>query len=299
MSPGCHWAAKAQRTPSNKTYASLAAAAVLAAWAAGASLAAAAEAPRWPSAEDMARALRERPMPQVPHRTNPPNQSSLPKVPNLHNLPNTANSPGTTPSNSIDIETLARSASRLNDTADRQESASPVRIFITLDMPRPSLRLLAEQASRGGATLVLRGLKNQSMRQTVAAVGDILGAPITPDGAIKGAVKDASSSPHWIIDPQAFERHGITRAPTFAVDLGPMGISASEPEACRTHCAEPEASVSPGTKGRHRHVLIAGDVSLAHALQAIALEVPEAAARVTPILTRLQGGRPSPATRQP
>jgi conjugal transfer pilus assembly protein TrbC len=248
----------------------------------------------------MARALRERPILQVPHRTNPPSQSSLPKVPNLYNLPNTADSPGTTPSNAINIEALARSANRLNYTADRQESASPVRIFITLDMPRPSLRLLAEQASRGGATLVLRGLKNQSMRQTVAAAGDVLGAPGTPDGAIKGAVKGASSSPHWIIDPQAFERHGITRAPTFAVDLGPTGTSASEPEACRTHCAEPEAqAASPGAKGLNRHVLIAGDVSLAHALQAIAREVPEAAARVTPILTRLQGGRPSPAKRQP
>jgi conjugal transfer pilus assembly protein TrbC len=245
----------------------------------------------------MAHALRERPMPQVPHRTNPPSLSNLPKVPNL---PKPADSPATTPSNSIDIETLARSAGRLNYTADGQESASPVRIFITLDMPRTSLRLLAEQASRGGATLVLRGLKNQSMRQTVAAVGDILGAPGTADGAMKGAVKGATPSPHWIIDPQAFERHGITLAPTFAVDLGPMGTSASEPEACRAHCAEPDAqAASPGTKGRHRHVLISGDVSLAHALQAIAREMPEAAARVTPILTRLQGGRPSPAKRQP
>jgi len=296
MNPGTHWATNARRTPSRRTYAILAATAVFAACAASASPAAAAAPPRWPSTEDMARALRERPIPQVPHRTNPPSHSSLPKVPNLHNLPNTANSPGTAPSNAIDIEALARSASRLNDTADGQESASPVRIFITLDMPGPSLRLLAEQASRGGATLVLRGLKNQSMRQTVATVGDILGAPGTPDGAVTGA----SPSPHWIIDPQAFERHGITRAPTFAVDLGPMGTSASEPEACRAHCAEPDAqAASPGAKGLNRHVLIAGDVSLAHALQAIAREVPEAAARVTPILTRLQGGRPSPAKRQP
>jgi conjugal transfer pilus assembly protein TrbC len=235
-------------------------------------------------------------MPQVPHRTNPPSQSSLPRVPNLHNLPSTADSPGTTPSNAIDIEALARSAGRLTDTVAGQESTSPVRIFITLDMPRPSLRLLAEQASRGGATLVLRGLKNQSMRQTVAAVGDILGAPGTQDGAIRGA----SPSPHWIIDPQAFERHGITRAPTFAVDLGPVGTTTSEPETCRTHCAEPEAqAASPGTKSRNRHVLIAGDVSLAHALEAIAREVPEAASRVTPILTRLQGSSPSPAKRQP
>lgn len=157
-------------------------------------------------------------------------------------------------------------------------------------MPPQSLRLLAEQAARSGATLVLRGLKNQSMRQTVAAVADVLGLP----------AQSGTPSPHWIIDPEAFERHRITRAPTFVVDLGAGTATPSEPEVCRTSCAEPDASSkSPPTKARDRYVLVAGDVSLAHALNTLVREVPEAGERFSATLSRLEGGRERPGRASP
>jgi len=157
-------------------------------------------------------------------------------------------------------------------------------------MPLQSLRLLAEQAARSGATLVLRGLKNQSMRQTVAAVADVLGLP----------AQSGTPSPHWIIDPEAFERHRITRAPTFVMDLGAGAVIPPESDACRTSCDEPDpTSKSLPAKARDRYVLIAGDVSLAHALNTLVREVPEAGERVAATLSRLEGGRASPGRARP
>ena len=217
--------------------------------------------PQWLTADDMAKAVRERPMPSIQLPGRPSSQvdadrATRPAVPSL---------PAQVPpqGSHLDIEALARSAVRLQQGPEPgagqggADMPRPVRIFVTLDMPPQSLRLLAEQAARSGATLVLRGLKNQSMRQTVAAVADVLGLP----------AQSGTPSPHWLIDPEAFERHRITRAPTFVVDLGAGVAAPPESDACRTSCADPApTSKSLSAKARDRYVLIAGDVSLAHAL---------------------------------
>jgi len=238
----------------------------------------------------MAKALRERPMPSIQLPGRPSSQvdadrATRPAVPSLPTQLAPQGSP-------LDIEALARSAARLQQGPEQlgPEAPQPIRVFITLDMPPQSLRLLAEQAARSGATLVLRGLKNQSMRQTVAAVADVLGLP----------AQSGTPSPHWIIDPQAFERHRITRAPTFVVDLGAGAATPPEPEACRTSCADPDlTSKSLPAKARDRYVLIAGDVSLAHALNTLVREVPEAAGMVSGTLARLESGRASPGKVRP
>ena len=131
-----------------------------------------------------------------------------------------------------------------------------LRIFVTLDMPQGSLRRLVDQAERAGAVLVLRGLKNQSMRQTVAAVSELLG----------------QRKAGWVIDPEAFERHGVEAAPTFLLTTGE-----DAPPCSATTCTVPRPFIS-----------VSGDVSLDYALEHMVRRHPGAAAVAGPYLSRLR-----------
>jgi conjugal transfer pilus assembly protein TrbC len=165
----------------------------------------------------------------------------------------------------IDIEALARGKAPLPNAGGSSGAApTPLRIFITLDMPRASLQLLTDQAARAGAVLVLRGLKSQSMRQTVAVVQELIG---------KRRVA-------WVIDPEAFTRFAVRQAPTFVLTLND---AANDMQGnCRAGCATPASFVS-----------VAGDVSLDYALETIQRRQPQAAPRAEPLLKRL---RASPAS---
>jgi conjugal transfer pilus assembly protein TrbC len=127
-------------------------------------------------------------------------------------------------------------------------------------MPRASLQRLTEQAARSGAVLVLRGLKSQSMRETLAAVQSLV----------------ADSAAAWQIDPQAFTRYDIHHAPTFVLPLA----QASSSSACGTTCPVGEA-----------HLRVSGDVTLDYALETMVRRHPEAASRADVFLKRLRALR--------
>ena len=205
-----------------------------------------AQAPRWPDADDIERARKAHPFPQADRLGAQP----VPAPPRV-NLPSTA-AP-------TDIEALARAGARLGSPSAQATAASPLRIFITLEMPRASLQLLTDQAARSGAVLVLRGLKANSMRETLAAVSSLIG----------------ERQVAWVIDPEAFTRHRIERAPTFVLSLDDRADTATS---CGTDCRTPPAFVS-----------VSGDVSLDHALDTLARERPEARPLVAPLLARLKG----------
>ena len=205
-----------------------------------------AQAPRWPDAEDIERAQKAHPFPQADRLGAQP----VPAPPRV-NLPSTA-AP-------TDIEALARAGARLGSPSAQTTAASPLRIFITLEMPRASLQLLTDQAARSGAVLVLRGLKANSMRETLAAVSSLIG----------------ERQVAWVIDPEAFARYRVERAPTFVLSLDDR----AEPgAACGSDCRTPAAFVS-----------VSGDVSLDHALDTLARQRPEARPLVAPLLARLKG----------
>ena len=109
-------------------------------------------------------------------------------------------------------------------------------------------------AARSGAVLVLRGLKANSMRETLAAVSSLIG----------------ERQVAWVIDPEAFARHRIERAPTFVLSLDDRADTAT---GCGTDCRTPPAFVS-----------VSGDVSLDHALDMLARQRPEARPLVAPLL---------------
>jgi conjugal transfer pilus assembly protein TrbC len=131
-------------------------------------------------------------------------------------------------------------------------------------MPQASLQLLTDQAARAGAVLVLRGLKAQSMRQTVAVVQELIGTRRVA----------------WVIDPEAFTRFAVRQAPTFVLTLTDAANDAHG--SCRAGCATPASFVS-----------VTGDVSLDYALETIQRRQPQAAPRAEPLLKRL---RASPAS---
>jgi len=205
---------------------------------------------RWPTAQDIDRALKANPFPDA----NRIGSQAIPQPPRVEPQ-----------RGAIDIEALARGAAKLPNAGTTATSApTPLRIFITLDMPRASLQLLTDQAARAGAVLVLRGIKSQSMRQTIAVVQELIG---------KRTVA-------WVIDPEAFTRFAVRKAPTFVLTLtdDANDVQAS----CRAGCATPAGFVS-----------VAGDVSLDYALETIQRRQPQAAPRAEPLLKRL---RASPAS---
>lgn len=205
-----------------------------------------AQTPRWPDADDVERALKAHPFPG-PDRLGAQPAPAPPSV----KLP-AAPAP-------TDIEALARAGARLGSSAAAANTPAPLRIFITLEMPRASLQLLTDQAARSGAVLVLRGLKANSMRETLAAVSGLIG----------------ERQVTWVIDPEVFARYRIERAPTFLLSLDDR----AEPEpSCGSDCRTPTAFVS-----------VSGDVSLDHALETLARQRPDAGPRVAPVLKRLRG----------
>ncbi len=211
-----------------------------------ASASAHAQTPRWPDAADIERAQKAHPFPT-------PDRLGVQPVPSPPSVKLPAAPPAT------DIEALARAGARLGQAAATASAPVPLRIFITLEMPRASLQLLTDQAARSGAVLVLRGLKANSMRETLAAVSGLIG----------------ERQVAWVIDPEAFARYGVERAPTFVLSLDDR----AEPGAsCGSDCRTPAAFAS-----------VSGDVSLDLALEILARQRPDAGALVTPMLKRLRG----------
>ena len=211
-----------------------------------AALPAHAAAPVWPSKETIAHIRETHPFPDAKALGRTP-IASPPKVD-----PQAA---GT------DIEALVRQYTGARPSAAAQSPQSALRIFVTLDMPAASLRGLADQAARSGATLVLRGLKHNSMRATLAGVQSLIGERTVA----------------WQIDPLAFTRYAVSRAPTFVLLTSSAGAT-STVAACTSDCRAPTAFVA-----------VAGDVSLDYALEAMVRQVPSAKPQALPYLTRLKG----------
>jgi len=202
-----------------------------------------AEAPRWPTPQKIDQAVKERPFPGAEALAAQP----VPRPPILG-----------APAPALDLESLARAGARLPEAAAAANAPPALRIFVTLEMPAASLRLLVDQAARSGATLVLRGLKAQSLRVTLETVRALIGErPVA-----------------WTIDPEAFTRFGVQQAPTFVLALADAAESGGN---CGTACAAPASFLS-----------VAGDVSLDHALGAMLRHRPATAPRIEPLLTRLR-----------
>ena len=77
----------------------------------------------------------------------------------------------------------------------KAEDTSKILVFISLSMPSESLKRLFTEAEQQKAVLVLRGLKNNSFKETAQVLREL----------------SVSAS----IDPNLFDKHQITVVPTF------------------------------------------------------------------------------------
>lgn len=160
----------------------------------------------------------------------------------------------------IDLEALARGYASQTEglNAEGLQSGPALLVFISLSMPQPTLQRLVDQAARARATVLIRGLINGSLRDTVARVQALIGSrPV--------AVQ---------IDPRAFDRYAITRVPSFV-----LARDSTQAAACASgRCAPSESYLSTS-----------GDVSLDYALEHMQRSAPRFAPDAAVFLRRLKG----------
>lgn len=182
--------------------------------------------------------------------------SPVPSVPRTETLP--------FPANSKDVD-LGAVTKGYEKSVDEMMAGSSVLsqqptllIFVSFTLSDGTLQRLVEQAARASGSLVLRGVTNGSLKETVLRVQKLIG---NKNVAIK-------------IDPQAFERFAITQAPTFVLIR-----AGAEPVSCGdSRCLRPDSFVS-----------VAGDVSLGYALERIKSAAPAFRSEAAHFLTRLGG----------
>ena len=144
--------------------------------------------------------------------------------------------------------------------AGRANSADII-VFTSLSVPAPSWRQWSREAARIGVPLALRGAGVGGMRTTVKRIGERIGAH-------KVGVA---------IDPRLFRLFGIERVP--AVVVAPGGVPP-----CRSRgCSDDPAPL---------HDVIAGNIGLVAALEAIAAEGGPGRDLARQQLGRLRGEEP-------
>ena len=175
-----------------------------------------------------------------------PTEAELARVP-IPGAPRIENLPQPVTRMPIDLEAISKGfdvQAGAQAAAMTPGKAGPkVLIFVSFAMPEPTLQRLVDQAARAGATLVLRGLANGSIRDTVTQMQALIGSR-------RVAVQ---------IDPEAFDRYGITRTPTFVLVKEDAGSVV-----CAFRACGPSQSFAK----------VAGDVTLEYAMQYMSRRSP-------------------------
>lgn len=183
--------------------------------------------------------------------TDPPARPAAPKLDAL---------PQPLTARPIDLEAIARgygAPTEAMGAAPGLRQGPGLIVFVSLSVPRPTLERLLDQAARAGATVVLRGFVQGSLRATVAEVQALIGPR-------QLAVQ---------IDPPAFDRFVVTRVPSFV-----LLRDGARPVSCATGtCAPPEAFLKAD-----------GDVSLDYALEHMQRAAPAFRADAALFLARLR-----------
>ncbi len=138
-------------------------------------------------------------------------------------------------------------------------SSAEVLIFTSLAVPEASWRQWADDAARTGVPLVLRGVHMGGLTETARRIGARLG----------------SHAAGVAIDPRLFRLFGIERVP--AVVVVPGGVPPCESRGCSGDAAPP-------------HDLVAGNIGLVAALEAVAAEGDVGREAAKAHLERLMGG---------
>jgi len=151
-----------------------------------------------------------------------------------------------------------RHAGSLAGSAAGRTGTAEILIFTSLSVPAASWRQWARDAARTGTPLVLRGVGAGGLPETAKRIGARLG------GAEAGVA----------IDPRLFRLFGIDRVP--AVAVVPGGVPPCRSRGCADDPAPP-------------HDLVAGNIGLIAALDAVAAEGTVARGAARRHLAHLRG----------
>lgn len=199
------------------------------------------------SPEDIARARQKQVMPtdeQIKKamaqsndafRRIDPQYQGLDKIPLIQQA--VPNVPVQKEGSGIDINTLVEQYSKVQQAPNAKPKGNDLMIFVSLAMPAESLERLTQQAERAGAVLVLRGLKNDSLKDTTAEI-------------YKYERKHKAA---WQINPPAFKKFDVSVVPTFVLAKASQAIDA----------------MADGCAPAGSFVAVSGDVTLDYALEAI------------------------------
>jgi type-F conjugative transfer system pilin assembly protein TrbC len=92
----------------------------------------------------------------------------------------------------------------------KSKSNTEVYVFVSLSMPKPALIALNREAAQLGATLVLRGLKENSYQKTALYLQEII----------------AKTGQGFLIHPELFKRYEILHVPSVVLTTNPLGREA-------------------------------------------------------------------------
>jgi conjugal transfer pilus assembly protein TrbC len=175
-------------------------------------------------------------------RYRSPTDADLAKVPNLSSPKLDVDA---TP---INLEALADKYKSIT-TPDIKALglAATLYVFVSLDMPKASLANIIKQAENVGATLVLRGLKDRSIRKTAEAVQPLIG----------------HHNVSWVIDPQPFTRFNVTAVPAYVLTRS-SGTSSCDAGSYQSSCK----AIAP-------HVKVTGDVTIDYVLDLVRSNSPQ------------------------
>lgn len=132
---------------------------------------------------------------------------------------------------------------------EQQQVPDDLVVFVSLSMPMESLRALADQSARYGAVMVLRGLKDNSLKATLKAMKEVVGN---------------NSKVNIQINPVVFNKLDVQLVPTFAVIKG-RDVGNGESKACAPASA---------------YMSVAGNVPLDYALEKLAADSPREFAEI-------------------
>ena len=145
-------------------------------------------------------------------------------------------------------------------------------LFVSLAMPRESLIAYADQAERAQATMVIRGVKDRSMRRTMEAVQQIIG----------------ERKVAWVIDPTAFDRFDVTAVPSVVLTAASFAGASCSTRECtapdsfakvagevpidHSLAGDPPARAGIASRGRalHQAVRVAMEVKFSQSLRLVA-----------------------------
>lgn len=166
----------------------------------------------------------------------------------------------------IDFSNLLAGAASIADVKDTPPPSIGVMLFVSFSMPEPSLKELVVDARAAGVPVVLQGFVDGSLEQTARRMADLIGHTGGPDAQaeVLGGV---------VIDPRAFRVFDVHHVPTFISTAHPL------PDCDGLDCSAPPPP----------HDRIAGNMSLAAALEALAREGTFAPSQANAARARLEG----------